>query len=150
MTPGDVARTEAIHRSYSFGHADGIMTLTTGNPSTPACRSRSSSRTPDMTGCNRLVRHHHELGLAPNPLVANRAVKAASRRGGRTRPTTYPAREAVWRVRVPDTPFSSTGPISANITGVPWAASTTSWLTSTSPGLAYSAILAAMFTVRPK
>jgi hypothetical protein len=65
-------------------------------------------------------------------------------------PTTYPALEALWRVRGPDTPFSSAGPISANSTGVPRAASTTSWLTTTSPGLAYSAILAEMLTVRPK
>jgi hypothetical protein len=59
-------------------------------------------------------------------------------------------RRAVWRRRVPDTPFNSTSPISVKLTGVPSAASTTSWLTSTSPGLAYSAIRAAMFTVRPK
>jgi hypothetical protein len=61
-----------------------------------------------------------------------------------------PPRRAVWRRRVLDTPFNSTGPISVNVTSVPSADSTTSWLTSTSPGLAYSAILDAMFTVRPK
>ena len=59
-------------------------------------------------------------------------------------------RRAVCSRSVPGTPFSSTGPISVNVTGPPSAASTTSWLTSTSPGLAYSAILAARFTVRPK
>ena len=59
-------------------------------------------------------------------------------------------RWAMWSRSVPGTPFSSTGPISVNVTGPPSAASTTSWLTSTSPGLAYSAILAARFTVRPK
>jgi biotin operon repressor len=59
-------------------------------------------------------------------------------------------RRAMWSRSVPGTPFSSTGPISVNVTGPPSAASTTSWLTSTSPGRAYSAILAARFTVRPK
>jgi hypothetical protein len=59
-------------------------------------------------------------------------------------------RRAVWSRSGPPTPFSSTGPISVNVTGPSSAASTTSWLTSTSPGLAYSAILAARFTVRPK
>jgi hypothetical protein len=59
-------------------------------------------------------------------------------------------RRAVWSRSAPGTPFSSTGPISVNATGPPSAASTTSWLTSTSPGLAYSPILAARFTVRPK
>jgi hypothetical protein len=59
-------------------------------------------------------------------------------------------RRAMWSRSVPGTPFSSTGPISVNVTDPPSAASTTSWLTSTSPGLAYSAILAARFTVRPK
>jgi hypothetical protein len=43
---GSVAGTEAIHCSYAPGHADGIMALTTGDPSTSACRSRSSSRPP--------------------------------------------------------------------------------------------------------
>jgi hypothetical protein len=47
-----------------------------------------------------------------------------------------PPRRAVWRRSVPDTPFNSTGPISVNETGIPPAASTTSWLTNTSPGLA--------------
>ncbi len=89
-------------------------------------------------------------GYRQPPTCSSGGKGSFSARRSNARPTTYPAREAVWRVRVPDTPFSSTGPISANITGVPWAASTTSWLTRTSPGLADSAILAAMFTVRPK
>jgi hypothetical protein len=59
-------------------------------------------------------------------------------------------RRAMWSRSVPGTPFSSTGPISVNVTGPPSAAATASWLTSTSPGLAYSAILAARLTVRPK
>jgi hypothetical protein len=59
-------------------------------------------------------------------------------------------RRAMWSRSVPGTPFSSTGPTSVNATGPPSAASTTSWLTTTSPGLAYSPILAARFTVRPK
>ena len=42
------------------------------------------------------------------------------------------------------------GPISVNVTDLPSAASTTSLVTNTSTGLAYSAILAAMLTVRPK
>jgi hypothetical protein len=60
------------------------------------------------------------------------------------------SRRAVWSRSGPRTPLSSTGPISTKDTGAASAASTTSWLTSTSPGLAYSAILAARFTVRPK
>jgi hypothetical protein len=54
----------------------------------------------------------------------------------------------MWSRSVPATPFSSTGPISTKDTGAASAAWTTAWLTSTSPGLAYSAILAARFTVR--
>jgi hypothetical protein len=45
-------------------------------------------------------------------------------------------RRAAWSRSVPDTPFSSTGPTSVNVTDPASAASTTSWLTSTSPGLA--------------
>jgi hypothetical protein len=60
------------------------------------------------------------------------------------------SRRAVWSRSGPGTPLSSTGPISAKDTGAASAASTTSWLTTTSPGRAYSAILAARFTVRPK
>jgi hypothetical protein len=59
-------------------------------------------------------------------------------------------RRAMWSRSGPGTPFNSTGPTSVNVTGPPSAASTTSWLTSTSPGRAYSPILAARFTVRPK
>lgn len=50
----------------------------------------------------------------------------------------------------PATPFSSTGPISRKTALEPAEASTTSWLTSTSPGRAYSAMRLAMFTVCPK
>jgi hypothetical protein len=60
------------------------------------------------------------------------------------------SRRAAWSRSVPGTPFSSTEPISTKDTGAASAASTTAWLTSTSPGLAYSAILAARFTVRPE
>jgi hypothetical protein len=78
--------------------------------------------------------------------------------GLRTRPRHPPPslswvqvlRPAVYKRSVPVTPFSSTGPISVNETEAPSAASTTSWLTTTSPGRAYSAILAARLTVRPK
>lgn len=45
-------------------------------------------------------------------------------------------RRAVWRRSVPEMPFSSTGPISMKVTADGSAASTTSWLTTTSPGLA--------------
>jgi hypothetical protein len=45
-------------------------------------------------------------------------------------------RWAMWSRSVPGTPFNSTGPTSVNATGPPSAASTTSWLTSTSPGRA--------------
>jgi hypothetical protein len=129
-------------------------------PPPAACRAPESG-----VGCQR-PRHGHAAALwyswmsfhdrAGRPRRGKWGdVGLTSWRTGAARPcivgaTTYPAREALWRVRVPDTPFSSTGPISANVTGVPWAASTTSWLTSTSLGLAYSAILAEMFTVRPK
>jgi hypothetical protein len=65
-------------------------------------------------------------------------------------PGRHSARRTEKRRRAPDTPFSSTGPTSLKVTDVPSAPSTTSRVTSTSPGLAYSAILAAMFTVRPK
>ena len=51
--------------------------------------------------------------------------------------------------RTPEMPFSSTGPISVKVTSTPAEASTTSWLTRTSPGRAYSAIREARFTVRP-
>jgi hypothetical protein len=51
--------------------------------------------------------------------------------------------------RTPETPFSSTGPISVKVTSTPADASTTSWLTRTSPGRAYSAIREARFTVCP-
>jgi len=43
-------------------------------------------------------------------------------------------RRAEWRSIVPETPFKPTGPTSVNATGVPAATSTTSWVTSTSPG----------------
>jgi hypothetical protein len=46
------------------------------------------------------------------------------------------SRLAMWRRSVPDTPFNSTSPISVNETEAPSAASTTSWVTNTSPGLA--------------
>jgi hypothetical protein len=55
----------------------------------------------------------------------------------------------VWRRSGSETPFSSTGPISVNVTGPPSAALTTAWLTSTSPGLAYSAIRAASLARLP-
>jgi hypothetical protein len=51
--------------------------------------------------------------------------------------------------RTPEMPFSSTGPISVKVTLTPVEASTTSWVTRTSPGRAYSAIREARFTVRP-
>jgi hypothetical protein len=51
--------------------------------------------------------------------------------------------------RTPEMPFSSTAPISVKVTSTPAEASTTSWLTRTSPGRAYSAIREARFTVRP-
>jgi hypothetical protein len=51
--------------------------------------------------------------------------------------------------RTPEMPFSSTGPISVKVTSTPAEASTTSWLTRTSPGRAYSAIREARFTVCP-
>jgi hypothetical protein len=50
----------------------------------------------------------------------------------------------------PATPFSSTGPISVNAAPASLEASTTAWLTSTSPGRAYSAIREATLTVVPK
>jgi hypothetical protein len=49
-----------------------------------------------------------------------------------------------------DTPLRSTEPIGVKATPSEPTASTTSWLTSTCPGSARSAILAATFTVRPK
>jgi hypothetical protein len=51
--------------------------------------------------------------------------------------------------RTPEMPFSSTGPISVKVTSTPAEASTTSCVTRTSPGRAYSAIREARFTVRP-
>ena len=46
------------------------------------------------------------------------------------------ARAAANRSIAPGTPFSSTGPTSRNATGAPLDASTTSWLTTTSPAWA--------------
>jgi len=60
-----------------------------------------------------------------------------------------PGRDAACRRMAPATPLSSTGPISRKATSAPAEASTTSWLTSTSLGRAYSAIREATFTVWP-
>ena len=53
--------------------------------------------------------------------------------GGRPQPDRGPA---MWRRTLPATPLSSTGPISVKTTGAPADASTTAWLTRTSPGRA--------------
>ena len=58
-------------------------------------------------------------------------------------------RLAACKCIAPDTPFSSTGPISRKVTSDPIAASRTAWLTRTSPGRAYSAIRDATLTVCP-
>ena len=59
------------------------------------------------------------------------------------------ARWAEWRWTAPAMPLSSTGPTSVNSASAPADASTTAWLTSTSPGRAYSAMREARFTVCP-
>jgi hypothetical protein len=89
----------------------------------------------------------------PPQLEHDHKAVADDGRGVRPAPLTpgrYSARRTEKRWRGPVIPFSSTGPTSLKVTDAPSAASTTSRVTSTSPGLAYSAILAAMFTVRPK
>jgi hypothetical protein len=49
-----------------------------------------------------------------------------------------------------DTPLNSIGPTSWNATAAPAEASTTAWLTITSPGPAWSEIRDATLTVWPK
>jgi hypothetical protein len=59
-------------------------------------------------------------------------------------------RWAACRRTTPETPLSSTGPNSVKVALILADASTTSWVTSTSRGRAYSAIRDARLTVSPK
>ena len=58
---------------------------------------------------------------------------------GLLRPPGQVRRCATWRWTASATPFNSTGPMSENVASASATASTTAWLTSTSPGRAYSA-----------
>ena len=135
-----------------------------GSPATPRRASRSirsrtvpSSRAPDEVAGDAEGAGGSGLGRVEGAPSDHPVGRPGSRRSAASRCSAPPpgyraqaARRAAWRRMAPDTPRSSTGPTSVNVIGVPLAASTTSWVTRTCPGPACSAILAAMFTVRPK
>ena len=76
------------------------------------------------------------------PPICRRARRGLNSANGATQPAVPPNRvaqadaDAACRRIAPPTPLSSTGPISRKATADPPAASTTSWLTRTSPGRA--------------